>query len=213
MSETGNLMIAANYSNSYTKRIFDLLFAGASIPFLLPIMGIVAVLVKLESYGPVFFVQTRIGRNGKSFPLYKFRSMRVNAEKNGQLTIGTRDLRVTRIGYYLRKYKIDELPQLMNVLKGDMSIVGPRPEVMKYVKMYNEEQKIVLSIKPGITDLASLAYSNENRILQDKENPEEFYVNHIVPDKLRLNLEYLRSASLPTDINIIFCTLKTIFKR
>jgi lipopolysaccharide/colanic/teichoic acid biosynthesis glycosyltransferase len=152
----------------------------------------------------------RVGLNGNDFKLYKFRTMMVDADKKGLLTVGGRDPRVTSIGYYLRKFKIDELPQLLNVLFGSMSFVGPRPEVRKYVDMYTEEQKNVLSIKPGITDYASLEYFNENDLLSRSENPEQVYIQEVMPAKLKLNLKYMREAGFFTDLKIIFRTLARI---
>lgn len=154
------------------KRLFDIVFSFVALVLLLPVFIVVAVWIKLDSPGPVFFLQERIGKDFISFKLFKFRSMQTNAEQKGQLTVGMRDSRITASGYFLRKYKIDELPQLINVLIGEMSFVGPRPEVKKYVDLYNEQQRKVLSVKPGITDYASLQFSNENEILGKSENPE-----------------------------------------
>jgi lipopolysaccharide/colanic/teichoic acid biosynthesis glycosyltransferase len=171
-----------------------------------------AIWIKMDSEGPVFYLQTRVGKNSKDFKLFKFRSMRVNADKSGLLTVGGRDPRITRSGYFIRKYKFDELPQLINVLKGEMSVVGPRPEVRKYVDMYNETQRQVLSVKPGISDFASIRYRNENEILEKAENPEQFYIDVVMPEKLNINLEYVHKANFFTDIRIIFATLAAIVK-
>ncbi len=161
---------------------------------------------------PVFYFQTRVGKNNVDFKLYKFRTMHKDAEKKGLLTVGGRDPRVTPIGYYLRKYKLDELPQLLNVLIGDMSLVGPRPEVRKYVDLYTESQKKVLSVQPGITDFASIQFFNENELLAKSKTPEQTYINEIMPHKLTLNLKYIESMSLITDFKIIVNTLVKIVK-
>jgi lipopolysaccharide/colanic/teichoic acid biosynthesis glycosyltransferase len=193
-----------------SKRIFDILFSFPGLIILSPVFLVIAVLIKVDSRGPVFFNQLRVGRNNTDFKLFKFRTMKMNSEKKGLLTIGGRDSRVTGFGYYLRKYKLDELPQLLNVLKGDMSFVGPRPEVRKYVELYNDEQKKVLDVRPGVTDIASIEYKNENELLENAENPESYYIKEIMPDKLRLNLLYLSDRSTFKDIKIIFKTLKVI---
>lgn len=158
---------------------------------------------------PIFYLQTRVGRNGHDFKLFKFRTMHTNADKQGLLTVGGHDPRVTKIGYYLRKYKLDELPQLFNVLFGTMSLVGPRPEVRKYVNLYTTEQKKVLSVRPGITDFASLEFINENDLLAKSSNPEQTYINEIMPTKLALNASYIAQQGVLTDFKII---LNTIFK-
>lgn len=176
---------------------------------LLPFFLIIALVIVLDSPGGFFYKQIRVGQNNKDFYLLKFRSMQTNAEKDGLLTIGGRDNRITRVGYFIRKYKIDELPQLINVLIGDMSLVGPRPEVRKYVNLYNETQQKVLSVKPGVTDFASIIFSKENELLGKAENPEQVYINKIMPIKLKLNLKYIEEQSVLTDLKII---LKTIGK-
>ncbi|PID88886.1 MAG: glycosyl transferase, partial [Bacteroidia bacterium] len=158
----------------------------------LPVFVITALLIKLDSKGGVFYRQTRVGKGNKDFRIYKFRTMRTNADKMGLLTVGGRDPRVTKVGYYLRKYKLDELPQLINVLIGDMSFVGPRPEVRKYVDLYTDTQKQVLNVRPGITDVASIAYRNENEILAQQDDPDAYYIDVIMPEKLRLNIDYLQ---------------------
>ena len=191
------------------KRLFDILFSFIGILILLPFFLLFAILIVLDSGFPVFYSQTRVGKEGKDFSLLKFRSMKKDADKKGLLTIGEKDSRVTTIGYFLRKYKIDELPQLFNVLVGDMSLVGPRPEVRKYVELYNSDQKKVLSVKPGITDYASIEYSNENALLARSINPEHLYITEIMPTKLKLNLKYIEEQNFFTDIKII---LKTIGK-
>jgi lipopolysaccharide/colanic/teichoic acid biosynthesis glycosyltransferase len=174
------------------------------VPFL-----IISLIIVLDSKGGVFYKQTRVGKDGKDFKLFKFRSMRTDSDKAGLLTVGGRDNRITKAGYFIRKYKIDELPQLLNVLLGDMSLVGPRPEVRKYVDMYRAEQLKVLTVKPGITDYASIEYSNENEILGKATDPEAVYINEIMPAKLKLNLKYIEEQGVLTDFKIIF---KTFFK-
>ncbi|WP_160689407.1 sugar transferase [Clostridium sp. C2-6-12] len=198
-----------NKINKVIKRIFDLICSTLGLIVLSPVLIVIAIKIKAGSDGPVFFKQIRVGENGKEFEILKYRTMVVDAEKLGkQITVGN-DNRITKIGAFLRKYKLDELPQLINVFKGDMSLVGPRPEVPRYVKLYNVEQKKVLEVKPGITDLASIRYRDENDLLGGVENPEEFYINTIMPDKLTLNLEYIRKNNIFFDIYII---LKTIIK-
>lgn len=194
------------------KRLFDILCSLLGILVLSPLFVVIALLVGLGSRGGVFYVQKRVGRGGKDFSLYKFRSMKSGSDKKGLLTVGARDSRITGIGYFLRKYKLDELPQLFNVLFGTMSLVGPRPEVRKYVDLYNEEQKKVLSVQPGITDYASIEYVNENEVLAESTNPEETYINEIMPHKLQLNLKYIREKGLVTDLKIIFRTLARIVR-
>ncbi|WP_271811027.1 sugar transferase [Clostridium beijerinckii] len=198
-----------NTFNKVVKRIFDLICSTLGLIVLSPILIVIAIRIKTDSDGPVFFKQIRIGEKNKEFEILKFRTMVVDAEKLGrQITVGN-DNRITKIGAFLRKYKLDELPQLINVFKGDMSLVGPRPEVPRYVKMYNEEQRRVLEVKPGITDLASIRYRDENDLLGEAENPDDFYINTIMPDKLALNLEYINKNNIFLDIYII---LKTIVK-
>lgn len=195
--------------NQGMKRCFDIIVSVLGIIVLLPIFIIVSIAIKLDSKGDVLFLQKRVGRYGKEFNIYKFRTMVTDAEKLGkQITVG-KDNRITKVGAFLRKFKIDELPQLFNVFKGDMSLVGPRPEVPKYVALYNEEQKRVLCVRPGITDIASLRYKDENDILGKVENPEEYYIKVIMKDKLDLNLEYIEKSNLFFDIYLI---LKTIVK-
>lgn len=194
------------------KRLFDIVASFIGIIILLPCFIIISFLIIINSGFPVFYLQIRVGKNGKDFRLVKFRSMGKDAEKNGLLTVGGRDSRVTKIGYYLRKYKLDELPQLFNVLFGSMSLVGPRPEVRKYVDLYTKEQLEVLYVKPGITDFASLEYFNENELLSKSANPEETYIKDIMPQKLTLNLKYIEQRSFLTDMKIICNTLLKIVK-
>jgi lipopolysaccharide/colanic/teichoic acid biosynthesis glycosyltransferase len=170
-----------------------------------------ALFISIDSKGGIFYKQVRIGKNLKPFQLYKFRSMSIGADKIGLLTVGNNDSRITKIGYYLRKYKLDELPQLINVIIGNMSIVGPRPEVEKYVKLYNKEQLHVLSVKPVITDWASIKKVNENEIIAKSEHPEKTYINEIMPAKLKLNLAYVAHHNLGVDIKIILLTIKAVF--
>src|SRR5258705_6702879 len=193
------------------KRLFDILFSIVALIILSPFFILISILIKLDSGGKIFFIQKRIGKNSKEFLLLKFRTMRKDSEKSGMLTIGAEDSRITRIGFYLRKYKLDELPQFINVLKGDMSIVGPRPEVKRYVDLYTEEQKKILSVKPGITDVASLQFSDESATLLQYPNPEEAYVKEIMPAKLSLSLQYLRNRNLFTDTAVILKTTAKIF--
>jgi lipopolysaccharide/colanic/teichoic acid biosynthesis glycosyltransferase len=177
----------------------------------LPFLFLFSLIIIVTSGFPVFYFQTRVGRNNKDFKLCKFRTMYSDSDKKGLLTVGGRDPRITSAGYFLRKYKLDELPQLMNVLLGDMSLVGPRPEVRKYVDLYSEEQKKVLMVRPGITDYASLDYINENEILGKSNNPEEAYIKEVMPAKLALNRKYIAEAGFVTDLKIIFRTINKIF--
>ncbi len=195
------------------KRLFDIIASGCGLLVLSPLFFVVAIWIKLDSKGPVFYKQIRVGRYGKDFKLFKFRSMRVGADKKGLITIGGHDPRVTRSGYFIRKYKLDEFPQLINVFIGDMSLVGPRPEVRKYVDLYTPEQLHVLAVRPGITDLASIRYRNENEILETEENPEQYYIDVIMPDKLRINLEYVANHSFFYDIKLIFKTFWEIISK
>jgi len=191
------------------KRIFDIVFSLLGLIITFPVFIVLALAIILESRGGIFYKQERIGKNFKPFILYKFRSMYTGSDKKGLLTVGEKDNRITKVGYFIRKYKLDELAQLINVLKGDMSLVGPRPEVKKYVDLYNDEQKKVLLVKPGITDYASIEYFNENKLLENSPDPEKTYIEEIMPHKLKLNLKYIEDQSLLTDLKII---LKTIFK-
>lgn len=192
------------------KRIFDLLVSVIMSVILLPLLMVLALGVKFTSKGPVFYMQERIGKNLQPFRIFKFRTMFTDADKKGLLTVGGRDPRVTSFGYFLRKYKLDELPQLFNVVLGEMSLVGPRPEVKRYVDLYSEEQKKVLEVKPGITDFASIEYSNENEILGKAADPEKMYIDEIMPAKLKLNLKYVQEKSFFVDLKIIFRTVMKI---
>ena len=192
------------------KRLLDITASGLGLIFLSPLFLIVALWIKSDSPGPVFYRQSRVGRYGKDFRLFKFRSMRVGSDKKGLITVGGHDPRVTRSGYYIRKYKLDELPQLINVFIGDMSLVGPRPEVRKYVDLYTPEQLHVLDVRPGITDLASIRYRNENELLAKASDPEQYYREVVMQDKLRINLQYISDHSFFSDLKIIFMTFKVI---
>jgi lipopolysaccharide/colanic/teichoic acid biosynthesis glycosyltransferase len=195
------------------KRLFDIIFSIIILIVLFPLFLIISLWIIIDDGFPVFYLQERIGKDFKPFKLIKFRTMYKDADKKGLLTVSSRDNRITPSGYYLRKFKLDELPQFINVLKGEMSIVGPRPEVKKYVELYNDEQKKVLSVKPGITDEASLKYIDENDVLARSENPEWTYINEIMPEKLKINLQYIKNQNLLYDLKIIFWTAKKMFFR
>ncbi len=192
------------------KRIFDIFFALVGLLVLLPLFFVIGIIIILDSKGGVFFIQNRVGQYNKDFKLIKFRTMRLGSDKKGLITIGNNDSRITRIGSFLRKYKIDEFPQLLNVVYGNMSLVGPRPEVRKYVNLYSKKHLQVLNAKPGITDYASIEFRNENELLGKVESPNEFYVNEILPKKLDLNLTYIENMSILTDVKIIISTIKNI---
>lgn len=192
------------------KKLFDFAFSIAGLVILSPLFLVISVWIKLDSKGSVFYKQVRVGKNNSDFKLYKFRTMRTDSDKSGLLTVGGRDPRITGAGYFLRKFKMDELPQLFNIAAGEMSFVGPRPEVRKYVDMYNDEQRKVLSVLPGITDVASIKYRNENELLEKAEDPESYYIESIMPDKLKLNLDYIEQRSFTNDIKVIFKTLAAI---
>lgn len=193
--------------SSRARRVLDLLIAIPATIVLLPVFAVIAVWIKLNSRGPVFFLQERIGRGGLPFRIFKFRTMVVDAEQRGtQITIG-RDPRITRCGHFLRKYRFDELPQLLNVLKGEMGIVGPRPEVPRYVALYNDEQRQILAYRPGITSPASIAFSNENEILAQQPDPENFYRTELMPAKIGKDLLYSRQATIRSDCAVIARTV------
>lgn len=195
------------------KRLFDTIFSAISLIITFPILIFFALLIELDSRGPVFYRGKRVGRFGKLFRIYKFRTMVVDAEKLGGPSTADDDPRITKIGRLLRKYKLDELPQLMNVLKGEMSFVGPRPEVQQYVDMFTEEEKAILNVRPGITDWASLWNPDEGAILAGSSDSEKAYMEKIRPQKLKLQLKYVREQSFWSDLKIIFLTLKTIMIR
>ncbi|WP_214225531.1 sugar transferase [Pedobacter sp. B4-66] len=192
------------------KQIFDVVLAIVGIILFLPLLFIISLLIVFDSRGSVIYQQHRVGRNMKDFVLYKFRTMYVHQADQKLLTVGSHDARITHIGYWLRKYKLDELPQLFNILIGDMSFVGPRPEVRKYVELYSAEQKMVLTVKPGITDWASIEFCNENDLLEKSDDPETFYIKEIIPLKLDQSLRYIRNHTILIDIKIIFITLKRV---
>lgn len=192
------------------KRLFDIVVSIIVLLVFLPIGIIISCFIALSSRGGVFYIQERIGKGQKTFGLLKFRTMRMNADKEGKLTVGMRDARITKIGYYLRKYKLDEFPQFVNVFIGQMSIVGPRPEVKEYVDLYSESQLEVLNVKPGITDLASLEYFNENELLGNSTDPRKVYIEQVMPAKLELNKKYIENVSLAEDIKIMWRTFLKI---
>ena len=192
------------------KRLFDILVSGIGLICFSPLLLIVAIWIKLDSPGPVFYRQVRVGRYNKDFRIFKFRSMRIGSDKGSLVTIGGRDPRITRSGYFIRKFKIDELPQLINVLVGDMSLVGPRPEVRHYVNYWTPEQMHVLDVRPGITDPASIKYRNENELLAQAEDPEKYYIEVIMQEKIKLYLEYAEKSSFWYDIKLIFQTFWVI---
>lgn len=193
-------------------RFFDVLLSAIGLILLSPLLLVIYIIIRLSSKGPGFYSQKRIGKDGVPFRLYKFRSMRTGADKGHLITVGGRDSRITKVGYYIRKYKLDELPQLWNVFIGQMSLVGPRPEVERYVRLYTAEQRVVLSVRPGITDYASIAFSDENLILGQSENPEKMYINQIMPKKIEYNLQYINNRTLGEYFKIIFKTFWKILK-
>ena len=195
------------------KRLFDIVFSLLVLTVGLPFGLVIALLIVLDSKGPVIYRQSRVGRNNVDFRLYKFRTMCVEADRGSLITVGSDDARITRVGAFLRKFKIDEFPQFLNILKGEMSIVGPRPEVRKYVDLYTPDQMRVLSVRPGLTDYASIRYVNENELLATSADPEQTYIQEIMPDKLKLNLKYIDEKSLLTDAKIVLQTIVAIFKR
>jgi len=192
------------------KRAFDIFFSITALLFLWPFILVLSFVIFFGSKGGIFYKQVRIGKNFKEFYLLKFRTMRPGSDKEGLITVGGKDNRITKEGYFLRKYKLDELPQFINILKGDMSFVGPRPEVKKYVDLYHERYKNVLSVCPGLTDYASLEYIDENEILGKSNNPEKTYTDEILPHKIDLADKYVSKASVMEDVKIIMLTLKKI---
>ena len=191
-------------------RLFDIIFSALGLVILSPLLLIIWLLIVLESRGGGFYTQERIGKDGVPFRLYKFRSMRPDSDKGSLITIGGHDSRITKTGFFIREYKLDELPQLWNVLKGDMSLVGPRPEVRKYVDLYTPEQRVVLRVRPGITDYASIEYADENEILGKADDPERTYIEQIMPEKIRYNLKYINHPTVGEYFKIIFLTFKKI---
>ncbi len=193
-------------------RFFDIIISIIILILLSPAFIIIFILIVFGSKGGAIYSQNRVGQHGSQFKFYKFRSMGLNSDSSSLLTVGFNDSRITKIGYYLRKYKLDELPQLYNVLKGDMSFVGPRPEVQKFVDLYTEKQRDVLNIRPGITDYASIEFVNENEILAKSQNPEKTYIDEILPKKIELNYKYLQNRTLANYFKIMLLTLNSIVK-
>lgn len=196
--------------NRILIRIFDLLISFCGLIVLSPILFLIPFLIVVDSRGPILFKQLRVGKDNKDFNLYKFRTMKPKSDRFGLISIGKIDPRVTRVGYYLRKYKLDELPQLFNVLRGDMSLVGPRPEVRKYVDLYTPDQRHVLTVRPGITDYASITYAEESILLAASSDPEQFYISRIMPEKIRLNQRFLKNNNIATYFKIIINTIVRI---
>jgi lipopolysaccharide/colanic/teichoic acid biosynthesis glycosyltransferase len=195
------------------KRMFDICLSAVGVVLLTPVFILLSLLIMADSKGPVVYIQRRVGFKGNDFGLIKFRTMCPDADKLGNLTVGSRDPRITRVGYWLRKYKLDELPQLFNILLGEMSFVGPRPEVRKYVNMYTLEQLQVLKVRPGLTDWASIEFFNESELLARSSKPEQLYIEKIIPSKLSINLAYIKQQSLWTDIKVICQTIKKVFNK
>lgn len=195
------------------KRAFDVVFSFIGLVILSPLLILIAIIIKIDSKGSVLFIQGRVGKNNKDFKIFKFRTMRVQSQKKGLLTLGNNDSRITKIGYFLRRYKIDEFPQLINILVGDMSFVGPRPELRYYVNFYNEDDMKIFTVRPGITGLASLKYRNEVELLKAAKNPEDYFINTIIPDKLKFNKEYIKRKNFFFDLKLIIITIiKVIIK-
>jgi lipopolysaccharide/colanic/teichoic acid biosynthesis glycosyltransferase len=194
------------------KRILDIVFSCIILLFFLPIGILISLFIVVESKGGVFYRQRRVGRFGKEFSIYKFRTMRKNADSAGKLTVGMRDPRITKIGFFLRKFKLDEFPQFLNVLKGEMSVVGPRPEVKEYVELYTVEQREILTVRPGITDLASLEYFEENELLGRSSDPQKTYIEEIMPAKILLNKKYIENPTVFQDLKIIWATFRRIIR-
>lgn len=199
------------FMNKSLIRLFDILFSVGGLIIFSPILILIAIIILIDSPGPVIFSQWRVGKGNSDFRLFKFRTMHVDSDKKGLITVGHRDPRVTRAGVFLRKYKFDELPQLFNVLIGQMSLVGPRPEVRRYADLFTPDlQSIVLSVKPGITDMASIEYSNESELLSKVQDPEHFYVNEVLPAKVKLNLIFIENPTFVNYLRIIFRTIGKI---
>ncbi|XMO86173.1 sugar transferase [Algibacter sp. AS12] len=196
-----------------TKRLFDVVFSIIGLLVLAPILLVIAFLIKIDSKGPVLFVQGRVGKNNIDFNIYKFRTMKMESNKKGLLTLGNNDSRITKIGYFLRRFKIDEFPQLINIIKGDMSFVGPRPELRYYVNFYSEDDLKIYKVRPGITGLASLKYRNEVELLKAAKDPEEYFIKTIIPDKLRYNKEYIKRKNLFFDLKLIALTIIKVISK
>jgi lipopolysaccharide/colanic/teichoic acid biosynthesis glycosyltransferase len=213
MTDDIELIINQKRGKLFIKRVFDFVVSLLGIILLCPLFLLIALIIKMDSNGPVLFKQIRIGKDEEKFKIFKFRTMIVDAEKKGmQITVG-KDSRITKIGQLLRKTKVDELPQLINVLIGDMSFVGPRPEVPKYVDMYDMQQRKILKVRPGITDLASIEYRDENTLLAKSNNPEKIYIEEIMPRKINLNTEYIKRMSVWYDVKLITKTILLIHKK
>lgn len=189
------------------KRILDIIFSISLLIALLPLFLIIIFLINLETTGGTFYTQMRVGKFNANFKIIKFRSMYVGADLKGYLTVGDKDARITKVGYFLRKYKLDELPQLINILKGEMSFVGPRPEVRQFIDLLDKDQLEMLSVRPGLTDFASLKYVNESEILRESDDPERKYIEDILPEKVRLGIDYIKRSNLYLDIKLVFMTI------
>jgi lipopolysaccharide/colanic/teichoic acid biosynthesis glycosyltransferase len=192
------------------KRILDIIFSISMLIALLPLFLIIIFLINLETLGGAFYTQIRVGKFNANFKIIKFRSMYAGAELKGYLTVGDKDVRITKVGYFLRKYKLDELPQLINILKGEMSFVGPRPEVRQFIDLLDKDQLEMLSVRPGLTDFASLKYVNESEILKESDDPERKYIEDILPEKVRLGIDYIKKSNLYLDIKLVFMTIYQI---
>ena len=202
------------FINRFLIRLFDLFFSFLGLILLSPLLLLIALVVFIDSPGKVIYTQWRVGKNNRDFKLYKFRTMKINADKLGLITVGMKDPRITRSGAFIRKYKLDELPQLLNVFNGEMSLVGPRPEVRQYTELYSlANQMIVLSVKPGITDLASIEYSKENELLSSVADPEKYYVDVVMPAKILLNLNFIENPTLNNYLRIILKTIGRLIKQ
>ncbi|MDA9344141.1 sugar transferase [Algibacter sp.] len=195
------------------KRLFDVVLSVIGILLLFPILLLISILIKLDSKGPILFIQGRVGKNNKDFKIFKFRTMRVQSDKKGLLTLGNNDSRITKMGYVLRRYKIDEFPQLINILKGDMSFVGPRPELRYYVNFYNDDDMKIFEVRPGITGLASLKYRNEVELLKAAKDPEAFFIKTIIPDKLKYNKAYISKQNFFFDLKLILLTIVKVITK
>ncbi len=211
MNITRGALAEKKEANLLLKLLFDIIFSSIGLTITFPLLIFTSIVVKLDSKGPVFYRGKRIGRHGKPFRIYKFRTMVINAEKLGGASTANDDPRITRVGKLIRKYKLDELPQLINVLIGDMSVIGPRPQVLEDVALYTEEEKNILSVRPGMTDWASIKYHNEGEILRGSPDPDQAYIEKIRPGKIKLELEYVRNCSFWVDLRILAKTTKTLF--
>ena len=195
------------------KRIFDIVFSCLGLILLAPVLVVLAIIIKLDSKGPILFIQPRVGFNNQDFNIFKFRTMQMESDKKGLLTLGNKDSRITKVGYFLRRYKIDEFPQLLNIVIGDMSFVGPRPELRKYVNYYPQEDLSVLSVRPGITGLASIEFRNEVELLKVAKDPETYFIESIIPEKLKLNKLYIEKRSFWFDLKLIIITIYRVLTK